>query len=411
MADEKTPEQPNDLDGAARSDDTAEGAATMVVGPVAGAPVIAQPTGMLIKRTLVVLLVTLGFLAMLFLLYSTRTIILWFVIGAIFAMTLEPAVAWLTRHNLKRGPAAGIVTILTVIVVLGVATLLAVPIVKQASEFVKDVPDYVDELTAPDGYFAWAEDRYNIRDRIGELSPKALDFVMGAGTPMLNAVRTSFSMVAAVVSIFTMMVLLLIEGPKVWAWVLSLVRSDLRDEAGKFGHDLLYSVGGYVRGNGLISVIAGTGAFIAMEIVSWTIATIPFALTLAVIVAILDLIPLVGATIAMIICVLVALTGGWLPALVILIYFIVYQQVENNVIQPWVYSKTVALSPLAVLLATLCGAAIAGIVGVLLAIPAAATVYIGIAQLQDFKRQGLIPDDLDIFGDHVRPGGEPVDAD
>ena len=219
---------------------------------------------------------------------------------------------------------------------------------------------------------------------------------MGAGTPVLDAVRTSFSMVAAVVSIFTMMVLLLIDGPQVWAWLLSLVRSDLRDEAGHFGHDLLYSVGGYVRGNGLISVIAGIGAFIAM-----TIVDVPFALTLAVIVAILDLIPLVGATIAMIICVLVALTGGWLPAVVLLIYFLVYQQVENNVIQPWVYSKTVALSPLVVLLATLCGAAIAGIIGVLLAIPAAATVYIGIAQLQDFKRQGLLPDDLDLLGRQV----------
>ena len=406
MADEKTPDQPHDVDGAARSDDTAEGAATVVVEPVLVEPIVAQSTGALAKRTLVVLLVTLGFLAVLFLLYSTRTIILWLVIGSIFAMTLEPAVAWLTRHKVKRGYAAGVVTLMTVVIVIGVATLLAVPIVNQATEFAQDVPDYIDDLTRPDGYLDWAQERYDIQDKIDEISPKALDFVMGAGTPVLNAVRTSFSMVAAVVSIFTMMVLLLIEGPRLWAWILSLVRSDLRDEAGQFGHNLLYSVGGYVRGNGLISVIAGIGAFIAM-----TIVDVPFALTLAVIVAILDLIPLVGATIAMIICVLVALTGGWLPALVILIYFIVYQQVENNVIQPWVYSKTVALSPLAVLLATLCGAAIAGIIGVLLAIPAAATVYIGIAQLQDFKRQGLIPDDLDLFGDHVRPGGEPDAAD
>ena len=375
------------------------------------APIVAQSTGELVKRTLVVLLVILGFLAVLALLSATRTIILWLVIGSIFAMTLEPAVAWLTRRKVKRGVAAGIVTLTTVIVVIGVVTLLAVPIVKQAIDFGEEVPTYIDELTAPNGYLAWVQDRYDIQSKIDEISPKALDLVMGAGTPVLNAVRTSFTMIAAVVSIFTMMVLLLIDGPRVWAWILTLVRSDLRDEAADFGHDLLYSVGGYVRGNGLISIIAGISSFIVLTIVG-----VPFALTLAVIVAILDLIPLVGATIAMIVCVLVALTGGWVPALVILIFFLVYQQIENNVIQPWVYSKTVALSPLIVLLATLCGAAIAGIIGVLLAIPAAATVYIGIAQFQALKRQGLIPDDLDLFGDHYHPesdtdsGGAPQEA-
>jgi predicted PurR-regulated permease PerM len=369
--------------------------------PATELPVVDQSTGLLAKRTLVVLLVVLGFLAVLELVYMTRQIILWLVIGSIFAMTLEPAVAWLTRRGVKRGYAAGIVTLGTVILVIGVATLILVPIVRQSIQFAEDVPSYIDKLTGPGGYLTWAEDRYHIRDRIGDISPKAVSFVAGAGTPVLGALKTSFSLVAAVVSVFTIMVLLLIDGPRVWAWLLSLVRSDLRDEAGKFGHDLLYSVGGYVRGNGLISVIAGIGAFVAMSIVG-----VPFALTLAVIVAILDLIPLVGATVAMIICVLVALTGGWVPAVVVLVYFLVYQQIENNVIQPWVYSKTVALSPLVVLLATLCGAAIAGIIGVLLAIPAAATVYIGIAQLQDFKRRGLLPEDLDLFGDHPAAPGD-----
>jgi predicted PurR-regulated permease PerM len=178
------------------------------------------------------------------------------------------------------------------------------------------------------------------------------------------------------------MVLLLIEGPRVWAWILTMIRPDLRDDAGEFGHSVIYSVGGYVRGNLMISVIAGLGAWIVMRVMG-----VPFALTLAVIVALLDLIPLVGATIGMIICALVALTQGWVAALVVLIYFIVYQQIENNVIQPVVYSKTVALSPLAVLLATLAGAAIGGIIGVLLAIPAAATVYISIAELQKLRAE------------------------
>ena len=355
-------------------------AATPAVPPVS--PLIAQSTGTLAKHAAVVVLVSIGIAAALQFLWMVRQIILWLVIGSIFAMALEPAVAWLIRRGLKRGPAAVLVTLLTVVVVIGVGALLAVPLVKQASEFVQDIPDYVDQLTGPDGAFSWVESRFHVQEKVAGLSPKAVDIALGARAPVMNAVRTTFSLVAAVVSIFTMMVLLLIEGPRAWAWVLSMIREDLRDDAGEFGHRLIYSVGGYVRGNGLISLVAGLGAWIVMRV-----AGVPFALTLAVIVALLDLIPLVGATIAMMVCVLVAATQGWVPALVVLIYFIVYQQVENNVIQPAVYSRTLALSPLAVLIATLCGAVIGGIIGVLLAIPAAATVYISIAEFQKLKAE------------------------
>ena len=263
MADEKTPDQPHDVDGAARSDDTAEGAATVVVA-VLVEPIVAQSTGALAEAHA-------GRLARDARLPG-RTL------PAVLDAHDHPLagdrldlrddsrarVAWLTRHKVKRGYAAGVVTLMTVVIVIGVATLLAVPIVNQATEFAQDVPDYIDDLTRPDGYLDWAQERYDIQDKIDEISPKALDFVMGAGTPVLNAVRTSFSMVAAVVSIFTMMVLLLIEGPKLWAWILSLVRSDLRDEAGQFGHNLLYSVGGYVSGNLFISVVAGMSTTVAM---------------------------------------------------------------------------------------------------------------------------------------------------
>ena len=136
-----------------------------------------------------------------------------------------------------------------------------------------------------------------------------------------------------------------------------------------------------MRGNLFISLIAGVAAYIAMLIVG-----VPFALPLAVAVAVLDLIPLVGATLGAIICVIVAgAAGGWLAALILAIYFIVYQQVENNLIQTTVYSRTVALSPLAVLVASLCGAAVAGIVGVLLAIPVAATVVVALVEVRALR--------------------------
>ena len=122
-------------------------------------------------------------------------------------------------------------------------------------------------------------------------------------------------------------------------------------------------------------------AYIAMLIVG-----VPFALPLAVAVAVLDLVPLVGATLGAIICVIVATTGGgWLPGVIVAAYFVVYQQVENNLIQTTVYSRTVALSPLAVLVASLFGATIARIVGVLLAIPVAATVAIALVEIRALR--------------------------
>ena len=136
------------------------------------------------------------------------------------------------------------------------------------------------------------------------------------------------------------------------------------------------SIAGYVRGNLLISLLAGVGAFVVM-----TILRVPFALPLALAVGVLDLVPLIGAILGAGLCVLVALTVGWVPALVLLVYFVIYQQVENHAIVPVVYAKLVALSPLTVLIVSLAGAILGGMIGVLLAIPLASAGSILIGEI------------------------------
>ena len=101
------------------------------------------------------------------------------------------------------------------------------------------------------------------------------------------------------------------------------------------------SVGGYVRGNLLISLLASIGAFAAMSVLG-----VPYALPLALAVGLLDIIPLIGATLGAVLCVLVALSVGWLAAVLLIVYFVVYQQTENHVLAPVIYAKTVAMSPL-----------------------------------------------------------------
>ncbi len=344
------------------------------------------PLGELAQRTAVVLAVAVAFAAGVWFFLEVRQIILWLVIAAVLAMALEPAVGWLTRHRLKRGPAAVLVSVAAIVIVAGVLALLAVPLVNQARQLIDNLPGYIHDFTKPGSPFAGLETKFHVVERLRALAPKALTLLAGAGTPALQALRSVFTVFAAVISILTMTVLLLIEGPRTWTWALSLIAPERRPVAHDLGSHLLSSVGGYVRGNLLISLIAGVAAYVALLIVG-----VPFALPLAVAVAVLDLIPLVGATLGAIVCVVVALAGGgWLPGLVVAAYFIVYQQVENNLIQTTVYSRTVALSPLAVLVASLCGAAVAGIVGVLLAIPVAATVAIALVEIRAL-RTGTVP--------------------
>ena len=371
--------------------------------PARTATVAAVPLGELAKRTAVVLVIVVCFAAGLWFVLAVRQIILWLIIAAVLAMALEPLVAWLTRHHVKRGPATILVCLVGIVVVVGALVLLAVPLVNQARQLINNLPGYVNDITKPGSPFASIETRFHVVEKLKELAPKALTLILGAGTPALHALRATFTLIAAILSIMTMTVLLLIEGPRTWGWILTLVAPERRPVAHDLGSHLLASVGGYVRGNLFISLIAGVAAYIAMLILK-----VPFALPLAVTVGLLDLVPMVGATLGAIICVIVGgAAGGWLAALILTAYFIVYQQVENNLIQTTIYSRTVALSPLAVLVASLCGAAVAGIVGVLLAIPVAATVVVTVVELRAL-RTGQVSEGAEEILDRIDKDDPPA---
>jgi predicted PurR-regulated permease PerM len=153
--------------------------------------------------------------------------------------------------------------------------------------------------------------------------------------------------------------------------------------------EIAKTIGGYITGNLLISVIAGFFTTIVLLIVG-----VPFALALGLLVAILDLIPLAGATLGAIVVTLVALTKSLTAALIVLVWFIVYQQLENHLLQPIVYGRTVKLSPLAILVAVLVGAEVAGVLGALAAIPVAGTIQIVISDWLQHRRTPPPDDDI-----------------
>jgi predicted PurR-regulated permease PerM len=203
-------------------------------------------------------------------------------------------------------------------------------------------------------------------------------FAVGAGAAF-SVTKSILTAVVATLTIIFMTFFMLLEGPAWMERVYGLLPEQSQPRWRRVGHDIYRTVGGYVTGNLLISLIAGVTSGLMLWIVG-----VPYAVVLGLLVALLDLIPLAGATIAAIVVVLVAIAAsGATAAIIVGVFFLIYQQLENHIIQPLVYGRTVQLSPLAVLVSVLIGAQIAGVLGALAAIPIAGTLQV---VLVDWRR-------------------------
>jgi predicted PurR-regulated permease PerM len=320
-----------------------------------------------------VLGILLGVAIVLYVLWVARHVLSWLLIALFLALALNPAVELLQRRGLGRGTASGITFVVALAVVAGLGALFIPALVDQVNSFANKVPDYVHDLTHGRGRLGFLETKYHIVERIKSAVQKngVSKLAVGAGAA-LAVTKSVISAVVATVTIVFLTFFLLLEGPDWLERIYGLVRDDRRERWRRVGHDVYRTVGGYVTGNLLISLIAG----VTSGLVVW-LAGVPYAAALGLLVALLDLIPLAGATIAAVVVVLVALAAnGVTAAIVVGVFFVVYQQIENHVIQPLVYGRTVQLSPLAVLVAVLVGAELAGVLGALAAIPVAGALQV-----------------------------------
>jgi predicted PurR-regulated permease PerM len=310
----------------------------------------------------------------LYVLWVARHVVSWVLISLFLTLALNPAVGWLQAHGVpKRGLATGVVFVLALVVVGGVAAAFIPTLVDQVDNFANKVPDYVNQLTHGRGRLGFLETRYHIVEKVKNAvhNGGVGRFALGAGAA-LTVTKSVITAVVATLTIVFMTFFMLLEGPMWMERIYGLVPESQQPRWRKVGHDVYRTVGGYVTGNLLISLIAG----VASGIVLWA-AGVPFAVALGLLVALLDLIPLAGATIAAVVCVLVAIAAsGTTAAIIVGVFFVAYQQLENHVIQPLVYGRTVQLSPLAVLVSVLVGAQIAGVLGALAAIPVAGTIQV-----------------------------------
>lgn len=364
-----------------------------------------DPKALTARRTVIVLAVALAFGLGLLFVYEIRSVLAWLLVATLLAVALDPAVAFLTRHRWRRGWAALAVSFVFLLLVLGIAAALATPLVTQAKQLILNLPEYIRDLFKPGSPLAFLDTRFNIIDRIRSLDIGTVwRVIAGGGTTIVSALSKGFYWLFATLTTFTLMVMLLVEGPRTWNAFLGLFARERQDWMGHVGGRMAKAVGGYVRGNLLISAIAAAFAYVALVILG-----IPYPIPLALTVGVLDIIPLVGATIGAAVCVLVAFTQGWLPAVILIGYFVVYQQIENNFVQPMVYARTARLTPLTVLVASLIGATLAGILGVLVAIPLASAVAILIHE-SSARRAGGAPRVLQPLEQLEATAGVPTPA-
>ncbi|HLG08178.1 MAG TPA: AI-2E family transporter [Gaiellaceae bacterium] len=316
--------------------------------------------------------------------YLAWHVLTWILIAVLLAAALNPAVEAFERRGMRRGWAATLVFSLALLVVTALGFLVIPPLVAQVSDFVDAVPDFIDDLTAGRGPLGFLQDEYQIVDRIREaIEEQGAAGVLGLSEPVLEIVRSVVTAVVGVITIIFLTYFMLLEGPRTITGLLGLLPEGARVRYERVGRDIYRTISGYVTGNLLISLVAGTTSAIVLFAVGSE-----YAVALGLLVAILDLIPLAGATLAAIfVSTIIFIETDWIRWLIVIGFFVAYQQLENHVLQPLVYGRTVQLSPLAVLCAVLIGAQLAGILGALVAIPVAGSLIAIVREILLYRRE------------------------
>jgi predicted PurR-regulated permease PerM len=346
-------------------------------------PRIDSPARVIARNVLVIA----GVALILYVIYLLREPISWLIIAAFLAMALAGPVNFLQRH-MRRGLAIALVYFGLLLIPIGLGAVLVPPIVNEISdvatnapEYVEDVEDYVnDNETLQD-----LNDKYDITEKLQEEAEK-LPSKAGDAAGVLRDI--GFGLVGSIfagVTILILSIFMVSAGPR---WIDAFVRAQRPEHADRIERTLqriASAVGNYVGGALLQATIAGLSAFIML-----TILGVPFAGPLAVVYFLFDLIPVVGATIAGFLIALVTALVNFPIALIVWVLFaIVYQQVENYLIQPQIQKRATRIEPFVVIVAVLFGSSLFGILGALLAIPAAASLQIAIYEYREYRRETL----------------------
>jgi predicted PurR-regulated permease PerM len=333
-------------------------------------------------RTIIVAVVVVG-LAYLAgkLVYRLRDVVLLLLVAGFVALILNPLVVVLERRVVKRrGAAVAIVTLVTVLIFLGLAVAFGYPLVGAVTHLADQLPSYVASAESGKGWIGRLARKYHVARWVSQNAPKLVTYAQDLSKPALTVGKGAVSIVIELLTIFVVVLLLLLEGPKIRASLLGIMRPSRAAELSRISAQVSSAVTGYMLGNFLTSVIAGVVVFVTLLSLN-----VPFAPLWALWVALVDFLPMIGGALAGIPVVLVVAFGqGVTKAVITLVVFLVYTQIENHILNPVIMSRTVRINPLLVLISVLVGASIGswigglfgGFVAALLSIPAAGALQV-----------------------------------
>jgi predicted PurR-regulated permease PerM len=295
------------------------------------------------------------------------------VVALFLALGLEPVVAALERRGMRRGAAVAVVFAGVIALFVGFISAIAPTLVTQGSELSKAAPDLVNSFqnsswvqTLDQKYGLISSVTTQIQSRLanGQTVVQLFGGVFGAGAAVISGAFSTFT-VLVLTLYFTASLRSMTEA------AYRLVPASRRPRVRLLADEIMRRVGGYIAGQVAIASINGVFTFIGLSVLQ-----LPYAAVLAITVGLFGLIPLVGATLGAVIVVVVGLFHSWQYAVIILVYYLIYQQIENYVISPRIMARTVSVPGAVAVVAALAGGTLLGVLGALIAIPVAAGILL-----------------------------------
>jgi predicted PurR-regulated permease PerM len=360
------------------------------------------------RTVLVATLTILAVVAVIALVYLLRKPLSWIVVAAFIAVALSAPVEFFARR-LPRGLAITAVYLLVLLIPAAIGALVVPPIVTAAGDLIDQAPTYARQLqdwVEGNERLRQLDDDFQIVDQIqaqaDKLPAKVGDAATWLGDLGLGIVNSTF----AAVTILILSVFLVANGRKWVEAALDLGSPERAAHVKPVLERMAGAVGAYIAGALLQAAVAGILTFVVL-----TILGVPFAAPLAVLVALFDLIPMVGATIGAVVVGIVTLFHDFPTATIIwVIWSVIYQQIENTVIQPRIQNKAVGVHAFVVMVAVLCGGTLLGVPGALLAVPVAASVQIGLQAWWAWRKHGIGPAES-IARQQASDDGDPTPPD
>jgi predicted PurR-regulated permease PerM len=313
-----------------------------------------------------------------------RGVLLLLVVAGFIALLLNPLVVVLQRFLRRRGFAVAVVTLISVVAFGGLAFAFGYPLVNGLTHLATDLPTYVSQAEHGKGWVGPLVTKYHLQAWVVKNAPKLVVYAKDLAHPALSLGKGAVSIMFELFTIFVLVVLMLLEGPKLRRGLLGLMVPRRAARYSDVAREVNRSVTGYMLGNFATSVIAG-----AVVLATLLGLGVPFPFLWALWVALVDFLPMIGGALAGIPVVLFAFTHSVPAGIVTLVVFLIYTQVENHVLNPVIMSRTVKINPLLVLVSILVGASMGswiggifgGFVAALLSIPIAGAMHVIVREI------------------------------